>query len=123
MKEYNFFEYENNFSRFEHIKSVRVYGAHFTQKPMVSVTIPTYRRPALLKESIASALNQKNFADYEIVIVDNDNHGIYTEEILQHLVRLNDHRIIYYLNQKNIGGFGNWNRCIELAHGEWMTIY
>jgi glycosyltransferase involved in cell wall biosynthesis len=28
----------------------------------------------------------------------------------------------YFVNRENIGMFGNFNRCIEHARGEWMTI-
>ena len=28
----------------------------------------------------------------------------------------------YYKNEKNIGMYGNWNRCIELSNGEYLTI-
>ena len=31
-------------------------------------------------------------------------------------------RISYYKNKENLGMFGNWNRCLELARGEWVCI-
>jgi glycosyltransferase involved in cell wall biosynthesis len=85
--------------------------------------IPTYRRVDLLKEAIVSALAQKNFTHaFEVVIVDNDATGEYAEQIIAFLNKLNDKRVCYYRNSINIGMFGNWNRCITLAHGKYMTI-
>lgn len=39
----------------------------------VSVVIPTFRRPHLLRQTVISCLNQKNSLklDYQIVVVDN----------------------------------------------------
>ena len=31
-------------------------------------------------------------------------------------------QITYYQNSQNIGGFNNWNRCLELARGKWICL-
>lgn len=31
-------------------------------------------------------------------------------------------KIVYYRNEKNLGLFGNWNRCVKLANSEWITF-
>lgn len=31
-------------------------------------------------------------------------------------------RLTYYKNEANLGLFGNWNRCIELAKGKWVCL-
>ena len=54
--------------------------------------------------------------------MDNDNERLYTDKIIKFLSEMNDKRIRYYVNEQNIGVFGNWNRCIELASGTWMTV-
>ena len=43
--------------------------------PRLSITIPTFRRPELLLETVASAVHQITDIPYEIVIVDNDSSG------------------------------------------------
>ena len=53
--------------------------------PKVSVIIPTFRRPDLLKRAIKSVLEQ-TFQDFEIIVVDDNNPGeieIQTHEIVR----------------------------------------
>lgn len=121
-KNTDFFAYVDNFAKYKHVDSIRLYGEHKNISPKVSITIPTYRRPELLKEAVESAINQVGYDDYEIIIVDNDATGEFTEQIIEMLKSFASDKVVYYRNQENIGMFGNWNRCIELATGEWMTI-
>lgn len=121
-KNTDFFAYVDNFEKYKHVESIRLYGEHKDISPKVSITIPTYRRPELLKESVESAINQDGYDDYEIIIVDNDATGEFDGQIIEMLKSFASDKVVYYRNQENIGMFGNWNRCIELATGEWMTI-
>lgn len=85
-------------------------------KPKVSVLIPTYNSAAYLDEAITSVLNQ-TYTDFELIIVDNcsiDN----TKELVQKY--LSDNRVSYYRNDSNIGLGNNWNKCLELANGEYI---
>lgn len=116
----DYFEYVDNFSTYSNIKSIMLYGN--TKKDYkVTIAIPTYKRVELLKESLESALNQENFEDYEIIIIDNDD-NFKNNECLELVKRFNSSKVKYYKNEKNIGMFGNWNRCIELSNGEYITI-
>jgi len=86
--------------------------------PKVSVCIPVYNGSDYIAESIDSVLAQ-TFKDFELIVCDNcstDN----TEEIVR---SFNDSRIRYVRNQKNLGGVGNANRCLELASGEYISIW
>lgn len=86
--------------------------------PKVTVAIPTYNRAHYLKEAIESVLNQ-TYTDYELLVVDNastDN----TEEVVK---SFNDKRIKYIKNETNIGMVNNWNKCIDLAQGEYLIIF
>lgn len=122
MKKHNFFEYHDSFAINKDVLSQLKWGNELSDIPLVSICIPTFRRAQLLKEAIMSVLQQREFNNFEILIVDNDDDELYATEIVSYLNELNDPRIRYYINTKNIGVFGNWNRCIELALGEWMTI-
>ncbi|MBX9866562.1 MAG: glycosyltransferase [Burkholderiales bacterium] len=122
MKTYDFFAYQDNFAINQLVNSNLIFGSLLAKKPLVSITIPTFKRPELLQEAIESVLRQRDFSDFEIVIVDNDNERLYTDKITKFLLEINDKRIRYYINEQNIGVFGNWNRCIELATGTWMTV-
>ena len=122
MKKYDFFAYKDNFATHKLVRSNLVFGNLSMSKPLVSITIPTFKRPELLKEAVESVLKQRDFSDFEIVIVDNDSERLYSDKIIRFLSELNDERIRYYINEQNVGVFGNWNRCIELASGTWMTV-
>ena len=88
-------------------------------KPLVTVCIPTYNGQAFLRECMDSVLSQ-TFTDFEIVVVD-DHSSDSTVEILEEY-RTRDPRIRVSKNPRNLGLVGNWNRCVELAHGEWIKF-
>ena len=31
-------------------------------------------------------------------------------------------KLLRYKNEKNLGIYGNWNRCLQLARGKWYTM-
>lgn len=117
----NYFQYIDNFSKYKTINSILLYGEEKKEKKMITIAIPTYKRVNLLKEALESAINQENYNEYEIIVVDNDS-DFSNVECLELIKALNCKKIKYYKNEKNIGMFGNWNRCIELAQGEYITI-
>ncbi|WP_426053425.1 glycosyltransferase family 2 protein [Janthinobacterium sp. PSPC2-1] len=88
--------------------------------PTLSIMIPTYRRPGMLAQAIRSVLAQTSDIDFEIVVVDND-HSM-SEQIDELVRQFGDARLRLFRNSENLGMFGNWNRCIELARGEWISI-
>ena len=90
------------------------------EKPLFTIAIPTYKRVTLLRRAILSALAQDFDKPYEIIVVENPLEPISypAESMLQEFA----HRITYYQNAQNIGGLGNWNRCLELASGKWVCL-
>lgn len=120
--EHNFFEYKDNFAKYKHIKSNLLIGEiKNIPNPKITIAIPTYKRTVLISDSINSILNQVKFDDYEIIIIDNEatQEENETEKLMK---QYNNPKILYYKNEENIGMFGNWNRCIELARGKYITI-
>ena len=89
--------------------------------PWFSYIVPVYKRADLLKKTLDSIFGQKQVDfDWDIVVVDNEAGG---ENETERLIReLNNDRILYYRNRENIGPDGNYNRCIELARGEWLAM-
>lgn len=118
--EVDYFKYVDNFSRYKDIKS-EVIIERKIKNPKITIAIPTYRRNHLIKNALDSVLNQKDFDNYEVIIVDNDD-DFDNKELEKILREYNNEKISYYKNEKNIGMFGNWNRCIELAKGEYVAI-
>lgn len=116
----DFFKIVDNFAKNAEIPSIPIIEAAMDFVPKVTIAIPTYKRPELLKLALDSALNQIDYSDFEIIIVDNDpDRDCETERLLN---TYSDKRLRYFKNTENIGMFGNWNRCVELAKGEYVTI-
>lgn len=90
--------------------------------PKVTVAIPTFKRPDLLAEAVCSALAQDFDGATEIVVVDNDPSSNGADRLVAALPKVAHRDVRYFVNRENIGPFPNWNRCIELARGEWVTI-
>jgi glycosyltransferase involved in cell wall biosynthesis len=84
--------------------------------PKVSVLIPTYNSASFLDDAIQSVLNQ-TFTDFELIIVDNCSTDNSKEVISKYLP---DTRIRFYVNEKNLGSNGNFNKCFSLATGEYI---
>lgn len=86
--------------------------------PLVTIGIPSYNRAdSYLKHAVQSAVNQ-TYPNIEIVISDNcsmDN----TEEVVK---GINDPRIRYFKQSKNIGGLNNANFCVEQASGDYFLL-
>ncbi len=93
-----------------------------TAPPLVTIAIPTFRRPELLVEAVRSALAQDFDQPVEVIVVDNDPDEARYRAIIASLPQEPARPVRYYVNRENIGMFGNWNRCIELARGTWLTI-
>jgi glycosyltransferase involved in cell wall biosynthesis len=115
-------ENQNNFARYSDVESVLVYGFLPFKKPKISIVIPTYKRADLLEETLDSAINQTGFDDYDIIVVDNEPEFDAETDTEKLIKKINSDKILYYKNKKNIGMFGNWNRCIELANADWVCI-
>jgi glycosyltransferase involved in cell wall biosynthesis len=91
-------------------------------EPLVTIAIPTFRRPHLLVETVRSAMAQAFSRPFEIVVVDNDPESIGAQLLQKALPELRERQFRYLVNAENIGMFGNFNRCVEVANSEWLSI-
>ena len=80
---------------------------------MITVGIPVYNRASLVKIAVESALRQPQ-DDLEILVVDNAS----TDGTWDVLNAYRDPRLRLVRNDRNLGLFGNFNRCLFLARGE-----
>ena len=87
--------------------------------PLVSLCIPTYNGEKHLREAVESALAQ-SFDDIEILVVDDGSKDSTVELARELLVDRSNCRIL--VNEQNLGLVGNWNRCVELARGEYVKF-
>lgn len=116
----NIFENSNNFAEYANVKSDLVYSDSEVQYPLITIMIPTFNSK-LVCEAIDSAIKQRDVTEYDVIIVDNHSEDIYFHNIIEHVKELNSKRISVYRNEENIGMYGNWNRCIELAKADYVT--
>ena len=89
-------------------------------QPKVSICLPTYNSGGFLPQAIDSILNQ-TFKNFEIVIVDDDSTDNTPKIINRYLQK--DKRIKYFQNEQNLGIFRNWNKCLEYATGDYITMF
>ena len=87
------------------------------EAPPVSICIPTYNYGHFLGTAIESVLRQDH-REFELVVVDNASEDDTAAVIARH----DDERLRFYRNDRNLGLFGNFARCIELARGEFIKF-
>ena len=89
--------------------------------PKYSICIPTFNRSEVVINALNSAINQDN-QDFEILLVDNhsdENHKTFLEEYLDGASLKN---FTYIRNSHNLGMFKNWDKCIDLANGNYISL-
>lgn len=110
------------FEKQEDVKSVRRYGKYYSKLPQVTIIMPTYKRGDRIYNALMSAINQEGFDDYQILIVDNEDNCEEMNQTEETIRKIASDKVIYYRNEKNIGMYGNWNRCLQLAKTEWVCM-
>jgi len=88
-----------------------------SQKPLVSVIIPTYNRRHIIARSVDSVLAQ-TFTDYEIIVVDDGS----TDNTGEFLKKHYGNRIQYIAQPANRGLATARNRGIEESRGTYIAI-
>lgn len=86
--------------------------------PLITVGIPAYNRPRLLAEALSALAAQNDFRDYEVVVCD-DGALPETRQVIEASAVPT---LRYYVNRPALGPVHNWNRCVELAAGRWVTV-
>jgi glycosyltransferase involved in cell wall biosynthesis len=86
--------------------------------PLASVCIPTYNYARFLPRTIESVLEQTH-ADFELVVLDDAS----TDETPEVAERYSDDpRLRFERSTENIGLFANFNRCLEVARGDYVKV-
>lgn len=92
--------------------------------PLLTIVVPTYKRAALLKETLDSCRSVLNEVPgiVDILIVDNDPESANRKTATAELILEGYPEFSYWVNSTNLGMFGNWNQGIMLSKTEWITI-
>jgi glycosyltransferase involved in cell wall biosynthesis len=86
--------------------------------PLVSVCIPTYNYASFLPRTIESVLAQTQ-RDFEVVVLD-DASTDDTPAVVERFA--GDARLRFERSERNVGLFANFNRCLEVAVGEFVKV-
>ena len=86
--------------------------------PLVSICIPTYQRPDLLGQAIASCLAQI-YSEIEIIVCD-DSQDDASKQMVEGLNKSD--KIRYYQNRPSLRQAGNVNRLFDLARGDRLVL-
>lgn len=96
------------------------------KQPLVSIVIPTYKRPNKLKNAITSITNQK-YTNWEIIIVDDNGDNEYrikTKKNIDNIVKkFKLNKKLKYIEQKtNQGACKARNVGINNSDGDWVSF-
>lgn len=92
-----------------------------TNKPFVSVVIPTRNRSHLLRHTVNS-LKIQTFKDFEVIVCDNsDSEGEDAAENKQLIENLADSRFHYIRPEKYLNMPDNWEFAYQTAKGEYIA--
>lgn len=93
------------------------------ENPLVSVVIPTYKRPGMLGRAIDSALNQ-TYENIEIIVVDdNDENSEYRKETEKFMEKYSQTENLHYIkHKKNKNGAAARNTGIRNANGKYIAF-
>jgi len=87
--------------------------------PRVSICMPTYNYARYLPQAIESVLGQ-DFSDFELLVID-DCSSDDTRSVVQAYAAVDD-RIVFSVNEKNLGMVENWNLCLSRARGSYVRF-
>ena len=82
-----------------------------------SIVIPAHNGESFIRQAIESALCQTRNAD-EVIVIDDAS-----EDTTAEITKSYGSKIQYYFNQKATGFVDAWNRAIERASGDFVTIF
>jgi glycosyltransferase involved in cell wall biosynthesis len=94
-------------------------GRHGRAGARVTVAIPIRNAGAALDRCLASVLSQEGI-EFDVVVVDNASTDDSFARACAAAAR--DERVTVYRNAQDVGRIGNWNRCLDLATGEYVKL-
>jgi glycosyltransferase involved in cell wall biosynthesis len=86
--------------------------------PLVCVCVPTYNAASTVGETLKSILEQ-TYTNLVVHVSDNAS----TDETLKVVEAIADERISIHIQNENIGGEGNFTKCIQMATGKYTVIF
>lgn len=91
---------------------------HCAPAPMVSVVVPTFARPELLRRALLS-IRAQTFTDWELIVSDDDPDSGEAERVVREVFGC-DPRVRTIVNTGEHGQAGNVNNGMLAANGKWI---
>lgn len=93
------------------------------REPLVSIIIPTYKRPLTLRRAISSCLNQ-TYSNIEIIVIDDNNSGDEYRSETESLMKIyeNNNKVKYIKHEKNMNGSAARNTGIRVSKGKYVAF-
>jgi len=85
---------------------------------LVCICVPTYNAASTVRESLGSILGQ-TYVDMVVHVSDNAS----TDNTLEVIESISDPRLVIHRHHVNVGGEGNFTRCIQMAAGKYTAIF
>lgn len=112
-------ENRDSFYRKLIIESVLIQGKYDADSE-VSIILTTYKRPELLKEALESAINQKGYNKYQILVVDNEGAPLEKETETSMLMKKYDiDKVMYFRHKKGV--IHVTDSAVRLARTKWFV--
>jgi abequosyltransferase len=89
-------------------------------RPVLTVAIPTYKRPELLKKCLDSIFASIGSRDVEVLVMD-DSIDSTNAEVKRH-AQASFQNLVWKHNQKNLGIDANICACLENARGQYVWL-
>ncbi len=86
--------------------------------PKVSICIPAFQQPELLRRCLES-VGVQSYKDYEVIVTDDSGNDCLQSVITEFSAILN---LKYIKNPRNMGSPANWNHAMKHASGEYIKI-
>lgn len=99
------------------VESRRFPEGEVSYSPLVSVVIPTYRRPEYLTTCLRSVVSQ-TYGNLEIIVNDNASE----DDIRSVVDRFQDPRIRFFRNDETIGQTRNFSTALSRATGDYIAL-
>jgi len=89
-----------------------------SKPPVVCICVPTYNVEMTVRETMLSILKQ-TYPNLVVHISDNAS----TDDTLKIIEGLGAPNVLIHRHDENVGGEGNFDRCIQLAEGKYTAIF
>ncbi len=91
---------------------------YMNDEALITFAIPYYDNLEFLRLAVDS-VHRQTISNWRLIVCDDSTQGEPVNELIR---SYDDHRSVYYKNNRNLGIAGNWNRCLELASTEYVTL-